>query len=187
MRRVSKELSSRLYFISSLACCDGRFAVVGDRQMAGLLQCFHQGRQAGVVAERLADVREPVYISWSENKAAAELKRICAQLMLHMARCARPPPCFRIIASQEMQDISGLQLRRAIGLPLLIDQERKGDAGLFAKFACIDPVSQADCSQCSSFVAKSLCVFAQLRGMLAAEDSSIVAQENNDSRLFVPQ
>lgn len=30
-------------------------------------------------------------------------------------------------------------------------------------------------------------MFAQLRGMLAAKDSSIVAQENNDSRLLVPQ
>jgi hypothetical protein len=30
-------------------------------------------------------------------------------------------------------------------------------------------------------------VFAQLRGMLAAEDSSIVAQKNDDRWLFVPQ
>jgi hypothetical protein len=86
-----------------------------------------------------------------------------------------------------MKEIGGLQLDGVICLPLLIDQERKSDAGLFAKLAGIDPVSQADGSECCTLVAKSLCVFAQLRGMFAAKDSSVVAQENNDSRLLVPQ
>ena len=86
-----------------------------------------------------------------------------------------------------MKEIGGLQLDGPISLPLLIDQKRESDAGLVAKLAGINPVSQPDCSEGCSLVAESLYVLAQLRGMLAAKDSSVVTQKNNDSRLFVPQ
>lgn len=86
-----------------------------------------------------------------------------------------------------MQEISGLQLHRSIRLPVLINQERKSDAGLFAKLPGIDAVSQTNCGQRGPFIPESLGVFAQLRDVRAAKNSSIVAEENNDSRLFVPK
>ena len=41
-----------------------------------LWQRFEQRRNRGIVAERLADVREPIDISRSEHEAPAQLKRI---------------------------------------------------------------------------------------------------------------
>jgi hypothetical protein len=94
---------------------------------------------------------------------------------------------FRIVPSEKMKEVSGLQLRRAIGLSKFVNQKRKRNTGLITRLAGIDSVSQTNCCDCRTFFAKSLCVFAQLRGMLAAKDSSIVAQKNDDRRLFVPQ
>lgn len=132
-------------------------------------------------------MREAIKIPRSEDEAAAKLKRVLPKLVLMMAGGPRSLASDCVVTAQEMKEIGGLQLHGAIGLPLFIDQKRKSDAGLFAKLAGIDPVSQPDRSECCTFVAKSLYVFAQLRGMLAAKDSSIVAQKNNDSRLLVPQ
>jgi hypothetical protein len=44
--------------------------------MPKLRQRFEQRRNGGIVAKRLADVREPIHISRSEHEASAELKRI---------------------------------------------------------------------------------------------------------------
>lgn len=120
-------------------------------------------------------MHESIRVSRAEDEAAAELEWILPELVLMVAGCTGRLASLRVVAAQEMKKISGLQLHGAIGLPLLIDQKRKRDAGLFAKLAGIDPVPQADGSECCTFVAKSLYVFAQLRGMLAAKDSSIVA------------
>jgi hypothetical protein len=48
-------------------------------------------------------------------------------------------------------------------------------------------VAQSNRSKRGSFVAERLLMFAQLRGVLAAKDSSIVAQKDQHGRLFGPQ
>lgn len=132
-------------------------------------------------------MRESIHVPRPKDEAGAKLKRVLAQLVLRMPGSACSLARYRIVASQKMKEISGLQLRSAISLPEFVNQKRKRYAGLVTKLAGIDAVSQTDCGDCRTFIAKSLCVFAQLRGMLAAEDSSIVAQKNDDRWLFVPQ
>jgi len=86
-----------------------------------------------------------------------------------------------------VQEIHLPQPRRSIRQPLLVYQERKSDAGLFAEKPGVVAISQPDRSQVGSFLFESLLVFAQLRDMLAAEDSSIVAKEDHDSGGLFPE
>jgi|SRR5580658_2721468 hypothetical protein len=104
-----------------------------------------------------------------------------------MAGFLRSLARFRIVAAQEMKKIGGLQLHCAIGLTLFVNQKRKSDPGLFSKLPGINDVAEADCGEDCAFVAEGLLVFAQLRDVLAAKDSAVMAKENNDSRPFVPQ
>jgi len=50
--------------------------VCSIQKQARLRQRFQQHRNSGIVAESLADVREPIYISRSEHETSAQLKRI---------------------------------------------------------------------------------------------------------------
>jgi hypothetical protein len=69
-------------------------------------------------------------------------------------------------------------------LAVLINQQGEGDAGLFAKLARIVTVTQPDCRQSGALLAKFL--LAQLRDMLSAEDSAVVAKEDDHRGLTGP-
>ena len=106
--------------------------------------------------------------------------------MLMMACCARTFSRCGIFASQEMQEISGLQFRGAIGLASLIDEERKRDARFFTKQPRVIAVAESHRRKRRTLVAKRLLMFAQLRDVLAAKDSSVVAEKNQHGRSSVP-
>lgn len=67
------------------------------------------------------------------------------------------------------------------------DQKRKGDAGLFAKNTGVSPVAESDGGQARSAVEEGLLVCAQLRDVLAAENSAVVAKEDQDCRGPFPE
>ena len=77
--------------------------------------------------------------------------------------------------------------RGAIGSSFGIDQEREGDAGLLAKQARVVHIAEADCGQRGSGLLELALVFAQLRDVLAAEDSTIVAQKNYHGGMLLPE
>jgi hypothetical protein len=132
-------------------------------------------------------MREAVDVTRGKHEAAAELKRVLPQFVLMMTGVARPLSCLRIVGAQKMKEISGFQLRGPICLLLLIDQKRKGDGGLFQKLPRINRATKTNRGEGRSFVSEGLIVFAQLRDVLAAKNSSVVAQKDNDCRLLVPQ
>jgi len=132
-------------------------------------------------------VREAVHVSRTEDETSAKLKRILPELHLPMPRCASSLARHRVIAPKKMQEIGVAQLRHAVSLPLLINEQRKGDSRLFAENSRVVAVAQSDGRQRRSFIPEGLLVFAQLRDMLAAKNSSIVAQKNNHGRLAGPQ
>jgi hypothetical protein len=146
-----------------------------------------QHGNCSIVAKSFTDVREAVDIARPKDKASAKLKRILPQLHLPMPRGAGPLARFRIVAAKKMQQVGIAKFRHAISLPLLVDQERKRDPRLLTKQPRIVPVAQSDGRQGGSFVPESLLVFAQLRDMLAAKDSSIMPQKNDHARLAGPQ
>jgi len=82
-------------------------------------------------------MREPIDVPRPEDETPAKLKRVLSQLVLVMAARARSFSRLGIFLSQEMQQVRGLQFRRAIGFAVFVDQKREGDAGFIAKSACV--------------------------------------------------
>jgi hypothetical protein len=152
-----------------------------------LLQHRKQIFQRRIVAERAADVDIAVHIAWPENEAAAKLKRILSYLMLPVSARARTLTGGLVLAPQQMQQVRIAQTGRAIGLALLVDQQRKCNARILTEQACVVCVAQANGRQVGAPLTECLLVFAQLRDVLAAEDSTIVAQKDDYCGLPLPK
>jgi hypothetical protein len=132
-------------------------------------------------------VREAIDISWGEDEAAAELKGILAKFVLLMAGGAGALAALEIVAAKKMKQIGGPQVSDGVRLALFINEQRKRDAGFFAEKAGIVTVAQADGGKGSAFVQEGSLMFAQLRDVLAAKDSAVVAKKNNNRGLALPQ
>ena len=74
-----------------------------------------------------------------------------------------------------------------ICLPLGINQKWECDSSLLTKGLGVVCVAQADGGQPSAFIAECLFLVAQLRDVLAAEDSSVVAKEGDHGRGVGPE
>ena len=106
--------------------------------------------------------------------------------MLMMACRARTFSRCGIFASQKMQKISGLQFRGAVGLAGFINQQRERNSRFFTEHPSVIAVSESNRGKRCTLVPERLLVFAQLRDVLAAKDSSVVAEKNQHGRLRVP-
>jgi hypothetical protein len=108
------------------------------------------------------------------------LEWVLAQFMLAMTTSLRALACRGVVAAQQMENIRGLEPSRIVGLSFGVNQQRELDAGFFAKGSSVDRIAQADSRELCASLIEIGCVFAQLRDMLTAEDSSVMAQENDD-------
>jgi hypothetical protein len=74
-----------------------------------------------------------------------------------------------------------------IGNPFFIDQQGKRDTGFLSKHAGIIAVPQPDRCEAGTGSLEPSLVFAQLRDMLAAEDSAVVPEKHHYRGGFLPQ
>jgi hypothetical protein len=132
-------------------------------------------------------VGKSIDISWREDEAAAELKGILAELVLMMSGRPSAIAAFEIVAASHVQQIGGAQVGNGISLALFVNQQRESDARFFAENSCIVPATKSDGGHRSAFIQERSLVFAQLRDVLAAKNSAIVAQKNDNGRLVLPQ
>ena len=118
-----------------------------------------------------------IAIVWGEHEASAQLKGIPAEPVhvLAMAITLGSPAGRHVIRTKDMQQVADPQFGNTISNAFFIDEQRKRDAGLLPEEVPIVLVTQPDGGQVGSFVAKFRLVFAQLRDVLAAEDSAIVS------------
>jgi hypothetical protein len=120
-----------------------------------------------------------VNVAGTEHETAAELKRVRAQLVLPMAGRLRARPGPGVVTSKQMQKIRRLEAGGAIREPSLVHQQRKRYSSLLAKEAGIAHIAETDRSEIGALGSQLLLMVAQLRDMLAAEDSSVVSQEDD--------
>jgi hypothetical protein len=132
-------------------------------------------------------MRKIVFIAGPKYEAAAELKRVFPQLVLAMSGGAGAFARELIVLAQQVRQGSFAQFDGLIGHTFFINQKRKRDAGFLAELAGVVRTSQSNGNELCSFILKSLLVFAQLRYVLAAEDSTPVAEKNNNRRMAGPQ
>lgn len=86
-----------------------------------------------------------------------------------------------------MKQGSVLQLNGFVGFTFFVNQQRKIDAGFFPKELGVAHVTQPNGSQARALLAKLFFMRAQLRDVLAAENSTVVAKEHHRSRAVGPQ
>jgi len=132
-------------------------------------------------------VHEAVNVAGSEDEAAAELQRIFAQLVLAVAAGFGALAGFEVVFAEEMQKGCLLEFQSPVGFAVAVNQQREFDARIFAKGIRVIPATEADGDQPGAFLFEFLLVVAQLRDMLTAEDSSIVAEEYDDRRAAGPE
>lgn len=130
---------------------------------------------------------EPIHVAGCKHKAAAKLKWIFAQPVLAHANGLGAFASASIVPAQEMQKVGFFEADGLIGLPLIVNKKREGDAGLLAEMASITHVAQTDSGQPRAFLAKLLFEFAQLRDVLTAEDSAVMTKKNDDRRRITPE
>jgi hypothetical protein len=85
-----------------------------------------------------------------------------------------------------VEQVCAFEFHRGIGFAIFVNEQWKGDARFFAKRTSINTIPEPHSGQVSSAVPEGLIVRAQLRDVLAAEDSTIMAQEDDDRRLADP-
>jgi len=123
-------------------------------------------------------VGESVHIAGAEDKTPAELEWVLAQLVLPMSGSFGALARCRIVLSQKVKQRCFAEFRRAICLPLLVNQKRESYSGLLTEGAGVVQAAESDCGNARSLAAEFLFVFAQLRDVLAAEDSTPVSEKH---------
>jgi len=150
-------------------------------------QNSQQRLRVDVISERSTEVDVQIAIAGSEDEACSELERIFPVPVLAVSAALGASPRFRVLLAQEMKQVRGFQFRGAVSGAFGIDQEREGDAGFLAKQARVVHVAEADCRQRGSGLFELAFLFAQLRDMLAAEDSTVVPQKNYHGGILLPK
>ena len=130
---------------------------------------------------------EAIDIPWAKDEAAAELKGIRPNFVLTMSCGASAITALEIVAAKYVEHIGDAQVGEFVRLALFVDEQREVDSCFFLENTRIVAVAKADGCEGSTFVEEGLLVFAQLRDVLTAKNSSIVAKKNDGRRLALPQ
>ena len=130
---------------------------------------------------------EGIHIPRPEDETSTQLEGILAQLVLPVTGLACALTGFRVVAAQEMEKVCGFQLDGVVGAPLFINQQGKRDSRLFAELSRVHRVAQANRGESCALFPNRRFVLAQLRDVLAAKDSAVMAEKDQHGRLFVPQ
>lgn len=139
------------------------------------------------IAERLANVSEQVHVARTKHEACPQLEWVLAELVLSMSGSVRTLASDRVLAAKQMQKRPFPKSRGAISTALRIDKQREGDVSFLAEKSRIVQVTQPDGSQVSTALPELLFMLAQLRDMLAAEDSTVMAKKHDHRGTIGPQ
>ena len=128
-----------------------------------------------------------VLVAGRKDKAAAKLQWVLAQAVLFVAGCLGAAARLHIVTAQQVQQGSVAQANSFVCHALFVDQERELDAGFIAEKPGIAHVAQPHGRNMRAFLFEFVFKCAQLRDMLAAKNSTVVAQKDQDTRTALPQ
>jgi hypothetical protein len=132
-------------------------------------------------------VGEAVDIAGAEDESAAELEGIGAEFVLVVAGGAGALAALEIVAAEEVENVGGFEIGDFVGLAMLVDEQGEVDAGFLLEDAGVVGVAEADGGNGGVFFAEGLPVLAQLRDVFAAEDSAVMAKEDQDGGIAFPE
>lgn len=126
-------------------------------------------------------------MAWGEDETGAQLKGILSEAVLTVTSGASAGAGGGIIATEDMEDVRGLECCSFVGGLIGVNKEGKGDASLFAKKGSVAHVAEADGSKRGASLLEVLFACTQLRDELAAEDSTVVPKEGDDRGSAFPE
>jgi hypothetical protein len=115
------------------------------------------------------------------------LEGIAAKFVLLVAGGFGAFAAFEIVAPEEMEDVGGFEIADFVGLAMFVDEEREFDAGFLLKDTGVVCIAEADSGKSGTLFTEGLLVFAQLRDMLAAKDSAVMAKEDDNGGIVFPE
>ena len=131
-------------------------------------------------------MNESVAIARPEHKACSKLEGIFPKLVLLVAGRLSSGSRFCVVAPEDVKQISRFQGRGSVGFAFSIHQQGKRDTCLITKQAGIAHITESHRGQSGARIPEVVLVFAQLRDVLAAEDSSIMPEEDNHCGTVLP-
>lgn len=129
---------------------------------------------------------EAVKITRSEDKTSAQLEWIPPELVLRVPGSFGAGAGLGIVASQKVKQVCAFQFHRGVGFALFVNEQGKGDARFFAERTSVNAIPEPYGGQVGPAVPEGLIVCAQLRDVFSAEDSTVMAQEDDDCGLADP-
>ena len=129
---------------------------------------------------------EDVHVARAEDETSSQLEGVLSQFVLRVSGGFCASASFGIVASQEVQQVSVLEFHDIICFALFVNEQGEGNSRFIAKSAGVNAVSKPHGDQRCGALPESLLVCAQLRDMLPAKDSAVVAQEDNHGWLAEP-
>jgi hypothetical protein len=160
---------------------------ISGKNFRFLRDCLQHVGGRGVVAKGLTHMDEQIFIPGRKHKTAAELERILSQPMLLVSCGFCAAAGLHIVFAQKVEQGSMAQPNGFICFTFVIDQKRKLDTSLLAEKSGVAGVAQADDSKMSAFTFELGFKFAQLRDVLSAEDSTVMAKKDHHGRSAFPQ
>ena len=130
---------------------------------------------------------EAVDVARTEDKGAAQLEGVAAEFVLVVAGGFGAFAALEIVAAEQVEEVGFTEIGEFVGLAVGVDEEREVDAGFFLENAGVTGVAEADGGERGFFGAEGRLVFAQLRDVFAAEDSAVVAKEDEDGGIGFPE
>ncbi len=130
---------------------------------------------------------ENVPIAGGKDEAGAQLEGILAQFMLAVPGGHGLLASGEIVPPAEVEEVTLPEVRGLVRAALFVDQQGEGDPGVLAEEAGVVGVPQADGGEGGAGLLDLRLVIAQLRDMVAAEDSPVVAQEDQHRGSIFPQ
>ncbi len=154
---------------------------------ASTRKCGQNIRNARVIAKRLADMGEAVDIAGAKNEACAELEWIFAQFVLAVAGGIGTFARNGVGATHQVKQVRALQVGSAVCDAFHIDEKGKCYASVFAECTRIVKITHPNRREIGAARPDFTLMLAQLRDVLAAKHSAVVAQEYDDGWLRLPQ
>jgi NAD(P)-dependent dehydrogenase (short-subunit alcohol dehydrogenase family) len=132
-------------------------------------------------------VDEEVFIPGGEDEAAAELEWVFAKAVLFVSGSLGALAGLEVVAAKKVKQGSVLEADGFISFAAFIDQQGEINLVLLAEVGCITGVAQADHGDAGAFLPERGLKFTQLRDVLSAEDSTVMAEKDQHSRRFGPE
>ena len=123
----------------------------------------------------------------TQLEGVSYVKGIFAHLMLAMPTRLGALSRGEIIGAEQMKDIRLSQAGRLVDQTALVDQQGKADLRLLAELPGVFGPAQSYGDYVGTFIFELGFRVAQLRNMLAAEDSTPMAEKDNHRRTLRPQ